>query len=65
MMAVIRRLFWSFAILVSLLVLFAWWLLGTQSGLTWAVNLAPDILQVKSIEGDISDLHFTNSIANR
>ncbi|MFT5656707.1 MAG: autotransporter translocation and assembly factor TamB, partial [Arenicella sp.] len=53
MMAIIRRLFWSFAILVSLFVLFVWWLLGTQSGLTWAVNLAPDILQVKSIEGDI------------
>ncbi|MFT5135206.1 MAG: autotransporter translocation and assembly factor TamB [Arenicella sp.] len=59
MMAIIRRLFWSFAILVSLFVLFVWWLLGTQSGLTWAVNLAPDILQVKSIEGDISDLRFT------
>ena len=59
MITIVRRALWSFAILVSLIALFAWWLLGTQSGLQWAVNLTPDILQVKSIEGDVSDLSFT------
>ncbi|MFT7526721.1 MAG: autotransporter translocation and assembly factor TamB [Arenicella sp.] len=58
MMTIVSRVLWSFAILISLCTLFAGWLLGTQSGLHWAVNLAPDILQVKAIEGDVSDLRF-------
>lgn len=58
-MTLVRRALWSFTILILFIALFAWWLLGTQSGLQWAVNLAPDTLQVKSIDGDVSDLSFT------
>jgi translocation and assembly module TamB len=60
MMAIVKGLLWTLAVVAVLLGSFAFWLLGTNSGLRWAANFAPDILKVESIDGDVSDFSFNS-----
>lgn len=58
MMAIIKGFLWALVAIIVLLGSVSFWLLGTTSGLRWAVNLAPDVVTVESIDGDVSDFSF-------
>jgi translocation and assembly module TamB len=57
-MTVIKGFIWALVTSVLMFSVFAFWLIGTNSGLRWAAGLAPDMLTVASIDGDLSDFSF-------
>ena len=57
----IRILKWFSVGLLSLIViilLIGAWLLNTESGLRWAVRQAPDVINIKTIQGSLNNLRF-------
>ncbi|MBL4673304.1 MAG: hypothetical protein JKX81_13685, partial [Arenicella sp.] len=57
-MTIARGVMLTLTVAVLLFASFVFWLIGTNSGLRWAINLAPDMLKVESIDGDVSDFSF-------
>ncbi|MFQ3245196.1 MAG: translocation and assembly module TamB [Arenicella sp.] len=56
--AIVKGFLSTLVVIAVLLGSFLFWLLGTTSGLRWAVNLAPNIMTVESINGDASNFSF-------